>query len=131
MTSNEIIEYLIGRAVVAHKEHIVIVEYVVCYHSGDHEEAEDAKRNAYVFLLHTSHTGDYDIEGGKQRDAMSHRRDEVWPGEDGICVIVLRRAVGSENSAKGAKDKYEVKGGFLYSSVRECGEGDGYKLYAA
>ena len=62
---------------------------------------------------------------------MSHRRDEVWPGEDGICVIVLRRAVGSENSAKGAKDKYEVQGSVLYSSARECGEGDGYKLYAA
>ncbi len=127
----QLVEDFVGGAVAADEEHIVIVEKVVRCQSGNHEEAEDAKGDAHVFPLHTSHTCDDDIEACEKGDAVSNCGNEVRPGEDGVRVIVLRRAVGAENSAKGAKDKYEVQCSFLYSATSKCGEGDGYKLDAA
>ena len=61
----QLIEHFVWSSVTANEEHIVIIEEVVGDHSGNCKETEDAKGDADVFLLHTSHTCDGDIKTGE------------------------------------------------------------------
>ena len=125
VAADEVVDDIVGRAVAADQEHIVIVEKGVGDRRGDAEEEKNAEGDGDVLLFHACHTRDGDIERGKARDGVRDARDDVVKAEHGIGRVIVARGVGAKQRAEDAEDKDEVKRRLLEGAfLRKGGNGE-------
>ena len=135
---DEIVEDLIGGAVVSHQEHIVQIQFAVGVPNGTVDDVcggakstEDPKGNGHIFLFHTGHSGNAYIERRKTGYGMRDTRDDVGKGKNGICGIILAGTVGAKHRAQHTKDQNEIQSGIAESSLGKSGQRNGDELDTA
>ena len=72
MTSDKIVENVVGGSVATHQEHIIVVDYFVSYHRTGAEGKENKEGEGDVFLLHASHIGKCNVERTETGNRMSY-----------------------------------------------------------
>ena len=62
---------------------------------------------------------------------MGDTRNHVVKSQDGVCAVVVARAVGAEDCAKDSEDEHKIQSGLLETAFGECCDGDCDQLDAA
>ena len=99
MTSDKIVENVVGGSVATHQEHIIVVDYFVSYHRTGAEGKKNKEGEGDVFLLHASHIGKCNVERTETGNRMSYARNDVIKAKYGIASIILSGTVGAENGS--------------------------------
>lgn len=131
VSADEVIDYVVGGAVAAHEEHIVVVERVICAVCGYAKRGENGEAEGNIALFHACHARDDYVEGGEACDRVGDSRDYVIKAEDWVAGVVLSCTVGACKRAEYSEDEHEVEGDLLEPSFREGGEGNCDKLDTA
>ena len=128
---DEVIEDVVGSAIAAHEEHVVVGESDVDDVGDDAEGDQNQEGDGDVFLLHAHHAGEGDVNRCEARDGVGDAGIDIIEGENGIGGEVLASAVVAHGSAQDAEDQDEVQAGFLHPSLGESRQRDGDELDAA
>ena len=131
ISANKVEENVVRCSVACHQEHIVVIKKMVSGICGNAEEAENSEGDGKIFALHAGKTCKSYVKRSESGDSVCDTGYHVVKRENRVATVVLTCADGAQNSSEDSENKYEIKSGFSYTTLRKRRERNGDELNTA